>query len=49
MTNEELNQLVLELKRRIEALEQWKKEKEAQQLKNPVDYPTQQLIKKIVA
>lgn len=49
MTPEELTTLVEKLERRIKELEDWKRERESQQLKNPVDYPTQQLIRKIVA
>lgn len=47
MTNEELLQLIEELKARIEALEKWKKERERQQISFPLDQTSKKIISNI--
>ena len=48
MTPEQIQEAmnsVQELLRRVEALEQWKEQRTRQQLSNPIDFPSQKLIK----
>jgi hypothetical protein len=52
MTDEELKRLaetVEELSRKVEELERWKRERARQQLTEPLDYPSQKIVKRAAA
>lgn len=47
MTNEELQQLVLDLQAKIKELEAWKEKKERQQISFPLDQASKTIITNI--
>ena len=47
MTNEELQQLVLELQAKVKELEAWKAKKEQQQISFPLDQASKTIINNI--